>query len=443
MRRWFVGVVLAVLSLVLPGSPARAADGDVVDAARHVVGGCVVSFDASGSPRLTPSTARPCVGARSVGRTSLGDVSVNLSWSADDPQTRLLVSGSTTLAARGITVGATRSKGAITLRYYDDRTGRRVDLRTAAGRARIAGGATTVGWLGVAPQSTAGLDLGLDAYGRFHDRLATDATTVAGGCVIRLATTGPWIHANAAHHCTGVRSVGLTPGGKLRLTYSDEQVGSVVNVSADPDETLTSRGILAGTSTTTRTLDVQLYDSSGSRGRALNLTRAADRRRVAGTYANLWVSWTKTTARPGAVNASYSVAPDKYGAWVNGSAAQGAIQQAGCEIRFSALNGQPAAYTSPTSRCTGVRSVGVADNGLLLVEASPGAHRPVISTSVVSSRSLTDYGIRSGPSGGGSLTYYRLYSVRLDRPLDLRSRADRVLLQRTGSALYVGWSRPW
>ncbi len=413
---------------------------DILPVDRLVLGGCLVRFDTKGRPVLGATLGRPCIGARSVALSSVGDVVVTLAPGADLPQARMLLSADATLASRGISVGGTRVGRTIALRFYDDRLRTRLDLRRSAHRVRAASGGASLGWVGAAKASTASLDPGIRAYGRYRDRLATSETTVGGGCVIRFSESGPWIHANGTHHCTGVRKVGISSAGRLAVTYSDEQRGSVISASADPDETLVRRGITTGVTTSTQQLQVQLYDTV--KNRPVDLRRLGDRRRVAGRFANMWLSWTKSTSHPDLVTARTDPATDKYGPFVNGSAAAGTVLQAGCQVRFSASGAEPYAHESSGSLCTGVATVFVNESGALQVTGDAGVADPVISTTTVSSRSLTDYGIRAGASGGGRSTRYSFYSIRLERPLDLRRRADRDLLRRSGSSVEIGWSRP-
>ncbi|MBD5831194.1 hypothetical protein [Janibacter melonis] len=428
-----------VLVLLVTLAPPAGAD-TVIPTDRSVVGGCLVRFDAAGRPSLSATQARPCIGARAVSISATGDVVVSLTPGADAPQARLMLSADSTLAGRGILAGATRVGSSIAIRLYDDRRTGRIDLRRADHRSRVRSGGVSIGWVATQPARTNALDPGVDAYGRYRDRLVTDDRTVVGGCVIRFNANGPWIHANPTHHCTGARRVGISADGRVELTFSDEQRASVITLTADPDETLISRGVVAGATASTRTLYVRLYDTAGNR--ALDLRRSADRIRVAGSMSNMWLSWTKSAGRPGLINASTDPATDRYGPYVHGSATPGSVRQAGCQVRFSASGAEPYAYEGPGSTCTGVAAVSVDARGRLVVTASARDVQGVIATTAVSSRALTDYGIRAGASGGGWTTSYVLRSTKLDRSLDLRRRSDRELLRRSGSLIEIGWSRP-
>lgn len=453
---------MALLALLLPLSvgPAAASGrvptatnvaaalvddaGDVEGGDRVVVGGCTIGFDTAGVPSLRPSQVHPCVGVESVDYTGYGDLRLTTTDASSDPVVRLTAVADADLMGKGVLVGASLSSHAINVRMYDDVVGRRLDLRSSTDRARLGGGrnAIIVGWVREVPggEDVAESEPGFDAFGPFHDLASTDVHTVAGGCVIRFSSDGPRVHANGMHTCVGVASVGIVPSnGRVRMTFSSEQYGSVVNFAVDADETLTQRGIVTGATATASRLDLRLYDTRDNR--PLDMRLRSDRDRVAGVSSNAWVSWTKTLDRPGALNATNEVAPDKYGPYMNGSAAAGAVQLTGCEVRFSGVNGAPELSGSSLTACRGVREVTVASTGALEVLASQVVVLPVIATTTVSSRALTDYGIRAGASGGSSRTLYRFYSVKLGRTLNLNEAKDRVLLQRSGSSLHLGWTR--
>lgn len=116
---------------------------------------------------------------------------------------------------------------------------------------------------------------------------------IVSGCVIRfLVKDGgrPSIHANGAHRCAGVEKVSIDGSGQIRVDQSVE--GASVNVVlfavCQADETLGgSRGIICGASGGTDYTRYRLYDPRT--GRALNLNKAADRQRVMGDTANLWI----------------------------------------------------------------------------------------------------------------------------------------------------------
>ncbi|WP_068399947.1 hypothetical protein [Kribbia dieselivorans] len=106
-------------------------------------------------------------------------------------------------------------------------------------------------------------------------------------CTIRFSGAGyrPVVYANSAHLCTNVEAVSIKPNGDL---YVDFHRGSaVLTVQVDEDETLTSRGISAGGSSGTNEVNVRFYDSRARR--TLDLNRFADRKRVGGSGANIWL----------------------------------------------------------------------------------------------------------------------------------------------------------
>lgn len=107
-----------------------------------------------------------------------------------------------------------------------------------------------------------------------------------GGCVIRLYSAGPRIHANSSHTCVGVKSVAVTGMGRLQVKYVKS--GRTVSVNANSDEVLVGRGIQAGVDASSSYAKITLYDSRLKR--RLHLGRAADYRRAAGETSNLWFS---------------------------------------------------------------------------------------------------------------------------------------------------------
>jgi hypothetical protein len=450
-QRFRLGAVSASLAAVLllptptvAAAPGSGASSAVIDPQRYLIGGCAVAFSEYGTPRLLAGKSRPCIGAESVRIDPSGDLVIALTQTSRRPVLRLLVSVDTAMTRRGITAGVSGGKDTLTVRLYDDLLEGRLDLRRADHRRRLGkvAGQVSVGWTkaaDVGPDGEVVIDPGIDALGAYRDLATSDADTVQGGCVVRFEDGRPRIHANPSHRCVGVKSVGVTSTGRLRVELSDEQRGSVVNAQADPDETLTSRGIILGTSGGVSYFEHQFYDSRLNR--PLNLNWTTDRGRVAGANSNVWLTWTKTAKRPGAINASAEPAPNEYGPYMDGSAEPGTIIQTGCTIGFSQVQGRPFLNGNSAALCSGVASVSVNSIGAVVVVSTDEATAPVVSTTTISSRALTDYGVRAGLSGGTRTSAYRIYSLRLGRVLDLTKSADRVLLQRSGSSLSVGWSR--
>lgn len=112
--------------------------------------------------------------------------------------------------------------------------------------------------------------------------------TVVTGCVIRLYSSGPAIHANGAHACTGAEGTPwIDDRGYLHVSQAVD--APVVSVVANPDETLVKRGIQAGVSGGVSESVIAMYDSR--LGRELDLADPADYKRAAGIYSNLWLTW--------------------------------------------------------------------------------------------------------------------------------------------------------
>lgn len=439
-RRPVAHVLLLLLALVvslLPASTASATPSPSVPAAQYVVGGCRVVFDRAGTPSVSPSVGQPCIGVRSVARNGQGDLDVRLTAQSSQAAIRLMVSPTVQMVERGIVAGVTGGRDVITVRLYDDRAGKRVDLRTSSGRSRVASTGVHIGWTKSGGRQTSTVSTGYNALGVSRDLAATSAGTVPGGCVLRIHGSGIRVHANRTHRCIGVASARISSTGKIQVTASSEQRGAVVNVQGDPDETLTSRGIALGVSASASTMNFSLYDSRLDR--KLDLRKPADLRRASGSTSNVWISWTKATARPGSPRATMRQAANKYGPYMDGSAAAGSILQRGCTVDFAGAHESPRLTSSFVRLCTGVTSMWFNTRGEIVLG---GSVSPIVSTTTVGSRSLTDYGIRVGVSGGGHTSTYRFYSWKLGRTLNLASRSDRALFERSGSSILIGWSHP-
>lgn len=106
---------------------------------------------------------------------------------------------------------------------------------------------------------------------------------IVTGCVIRLYPTGPEIHDDAWHDCTGADEVTLDADGDLRILSSHST--AVISVTAAVDESLARRGILAGASGGVSWTEVRLYDVDT--GQAVRADSAA----ATCTYCNLWMTW--------------------------------------------------------------------------------------------------------------------------------------------------------
>lgn len=144
-----------------------------------------------------------------------------------------------------------------------------------------------------------GATVGTAAAGTGYKTDAVDARgTQISGCVIRFSNADgtPSIHANAAHRCAGVKSVDINEYGELRLwqTVTGAPENPILWAFCQTDETLGGmRGITCGASGGTGNTRFRLYDSK--LGRSLDLNKQADRDRVQGKNANLWVGWVHTT----------------------------------------------------------------------------------------------------------------------------------------------------
>ena len=106
----------------------------------------------------------------------------------------------------------------------------------------------------------------------------------AGGC-IRFGADGPYWHENDVHVTIGVLKDTLRIEGKdLCFELDPAHHAPVVGMGTWPDETLASRGIIAGPSGGTRHMRITMH-RAGSR---LDLSNPTDYAHIQGDYSNLW-----------------------------------------------------------------------------------------------------------------------------------------------------------
>lgn len=112
---------------------------------------------------------------------------------------------------------------------------------------------------------------------------APDASTVVTGCAIRFTTDGPRIHANPTHVCNGASSVRVLVNGDLEITQT--KGGPIVSVTVEEDETLSTRGIVAGPSGGGGRTVVRFYATRSQ------VPVRADSPALQGSLSNIWVTW--------------------------------------------------------------------------------------------------------------------------------------------------------
>ncbi|MEH6937299.1 hypothetical protein V7056_05465 [Bacillus sp. JJ664] len=113
----------------------------------------------------------------------------------------------------------------------------------------------------------------------------TKANIVQRGGVIRLGTKGVYLHVNSSHHSVGIKSVKINSSGNLEI--ATESVTPVISINVSPDETLASKGVIAGASVGNQTTIIKFSKN----GKPLNLKRSSDYSLIASDVSNLWVSW--------------------------------------------------------------------------------------------------------------------------------------------------------
>ncbi|MBM7784730.1 hypothetical protein [Tenggerimyces flavus] len=111
----------------------------------------------------------------------------------------------------------------------------------------------------------------------------TQAGTAVTGCAIRFTANGPVIHANATHKCTGATSLAVATNGDLVITSAPR--GAVVSVTAEEDETLSKKGILAGASGGVGRTVVRFYSAK------TGVQIPATDKILQDPLANLWMTW--------------------------------------------------------------------------------------------------------------------------------------------------------
>lgn len=114
----------------------------------------------------------------------------------------------------------------------------------------------------------------------------------------------------------------------------------------------------------------------------------------------------------------------------------------GCVIRFNPdRTGQPEIHSNNSHLCAGVTKVGIAKNGRLRViqSTAPAVKNPIIFAVCQHDETLTSRGIICGPTGGTNHTEFQFYDTKLNRPLNLKKRADRLRLAGKSSNVWVGW----
>lgn len=110
----------------------------------------------------------------------------------------------------------------------------------------------------------------------------TDVT----GCVIRFWASGPVVYTDGMHHCPFVTDVYVDSSG--RLVVERDRGDAVQATMVNPDETLSSRGIIAGASWSQTRTTIRFYDTDTGPIRA-------DDPELRGPTANVWITWVTTS----------------------------------------------------------------------------------------------------------------------------------------------------
>ena len=115
----------------------------------------------------------------------------------------------------------------------------------------------------------------------------------------------------------------------------------------------------------------------------------------------------------------------------------------GCVIRFNPeRTGQPDIHANNSHYCAGVDRVGIAANGRMRVVQNSllAVENPVVFTICQVDETLARQGIICGPTGGTNHTEYQFYDTKLNRPLNLKKKSDRMRLAVNNVAnVWIGW----
>lgn len=114
----------------------------------------------------------------------------------------------------------------------------------------------------------------------------------------------------------------------------------------------------------------------------------------------------------------------------------------GCIIRFPPeVTGQPRIHSNGAHRCAGVDRVGISANGRMRVvqDTTDSQKYPIIQAVAQVDETLAARGIIVGPTGGNAHTEYQFYDTKLNRPLDLKKKSDRMRVAGKNSNLWVSW----
>lgn len=117
------------------------------------------------------------------------------------------------------------------------------------------------------------------------------AGPLVDGCVIRLLSTGPVALDDTAHDCSPrLTGVSVSAGGDLVVTH--DPVAQVITCTVAIDETLASRGVIAGASAGLTSTVVRFHSTT------THAAVRADSSTVTGSSSNIFVTWVSTAVEP-------------------------------------------------------------------------------------------------------------------------------------------------
>lgn len=138
------------------------------------------------------------------------------------------------------------------------------------------------------------------ALGTQAEMQAGRVPVIVGGCIrlypaSPLGTPRPQWHVDEGHHTVGINYANNNSNPDRPridesgfLVFNTLNRSPIISATAAMDETLSSKGILAGISNGTYLVRIRFYDTK--LGRPLDLNVESDYARLAGPYNNVWVT---------------------------------------------------------------------------------------------------------------------------------------------------------
>lgn len=111
------------------------------------------------------------------------------------------------------------------------------------------------------------------------------------GCVVRLPASGPVV-LDDANHAASPRVTGVTVSAGGDLVIAHDAIAQVVTCTVAIDETLASRGVIAGASAGLTSTVIRFYST------VTHAVVRADSAAVVGSSSNIFVTWLSVPVAP-------------------------------------------------------------------------------------------------------------------------------------------------